>query len=269
MIGLIFGETHFPIQILKKVKKKHLKYLIIDLTKGRFKKDKHSYNVSIGQFGKIIKILKDNKCKKVLFAGKVKKPNFSKLKLDFRGLYYIPRIIKSTKRGDAAILKEIIKILKQERISTVSSLTFNPELTLKKGNYSRVKPNKEDKIDIKKAITTLSRLGKYNFSQGAVVRNRKVVAIEGRGGTQKMLKRCKSKKFRNKGVLAKFPKKKQDLRIDLPAIGLKTLTQCKSAGLKGIVLKSMQNVFLERKKCISFANKNKMFITVKWKKYLY
>ena len=263
MIGLIFGETHFPIQILKKVKNKYLKYLIIDLTKGRFKKDKQSYNVSIGQFGKIIKILKDNKCKKVLFAGKVKKPNFSKLRLDFKGLYYIPRIIKSSKLGDAAILKEIIKILKQERISTVSSLTFNPELTLKKGNYSRVKPNKEDKIDIKKAITTLSRLGKYNFSQGAVVRNRKVVTIEGRGGTQKMLKRCKSKKFRSKGVLVKFPKKKQDLRIDLPAIGLKTLTQCKSAGLKGIVLKSKQNVFLERKKCISFANKNKMFITAR------
>ena len=263
MIGLIFGETHFPIQILKKIKKKNLKYLIIDLTKGKFKKDKNSYNVSLGQFGKIIKILKENKCKKVLFAGKVKKPNFTKLRLDLKGLYYIPRIIRSSKLGDAAILKEIIKILKQEKISTVSSLAFNPELTLKKGNYSRIKPNNEDKIDIKKAITTLSRLGKYNFSQGVVVINRKVVAIEGRDGTQKMLKRCKIKKFINKGVLVKFPKKKQDLRIDLPAIGLKTLTQCKSAGLKGIVLKSKQNVFLERKKCISFANKNKMFITAK------
>ena len=263
MIGLIFGETCFPFEILKKIKKKHLKYLIIDLSKGRFKKDKHSYNVSIGQFGKIIKILKDNKCNKVLFAGKVQKPNFSKLRLDFKGFYYIPQIIRSSKLGDAAILKEIIKILKQEKISTVSSLTFNPELTLKKGNYSRIKPNKEDKIDIKKAITTLNRLGKYNFSQGTVVRNRKVVAIEGKGGTQKMLKRCKSKKFKNQGVLVKFPKKKQDLRIDLPTVGLKTLTQCKSAGLKGIVLKSKKNVFLERKKCISFANKNKMFITVK------
>ena len=57
MIGLIFGETHFPIQILEKIKKKNLKYLIIDLTKGKFKKDKHSFNVSIGQFGRIIKIL--------------------------------------------------------------------------------------------------------------------------------------------------------------------------------------------------------------------
>ena len=82
-------------------------------------------------------------------------------------------------------------------------------------------------------------------------------------GFQKMLKRCKNKKFRNKGVLVKFPKTKQDTRIDLPTAGLRTLTQCKLAGLKGIVLKSKQNVFLERKKCISFANKNKMFITVK------
>ena len=78
-----------------------------------------------------------------------------------------------------------------------------------------------------------------------------------------MLKRYKGKKFRNKGVLVKFPKKKQDLRIDLPTVGLRTLTHCKSSGLKGIVLKSKRNVFLERKKCISFANKNKMFITVK------
>ena len=263
MIGLIFGDTHFPIEILKKIKKKHLKYLIIDLTKGRFKKVKNSYSVSIGQFGKIIKILKDNKCKKVLFAGKVEKPNFSKLRLDIKGIYYIPRIIKSSKLGDAAILKEIIKILKKEGIRTLSSLSFNPELTLKKGNYSKIKPNREDKADINKAIRTLNRLGKYTFSQGAVVRNKKVVAIEGKDGTQKMLKRCKSKKFKNKGVLVKFPKRKQDLRIDLPTIGYRTFTQCKSSGLKGVVLKSKRNVFLEKKKCISFANKNKMFIKVK------
>ncbi|MFL2887391.1 MAG: hypothetical protein CNC06_02385 [Pelagibacterales bacterium MED-G40] len=264
MIGLIFGKTNLPKEILRKVKKRKLRYLIIDLTKRRtFRKDKHSHSVSIGQFGKIIKILKENKCKKVLFAGKVEKPNFSKLRLDLKGIYYIPRIIKSSKLGDAAILKEIIKILSQERIKTISSLTYNPELTLRKGNYSKIKPNNEDKIDINKAIKILNRLRKYSFSQGTVVRNKKVVAIEGKDGTQKMLNQCKSKKFRNKGVLVKFPKKKQDLRIDLPTVGLKTLTQCKSVGLKGIVLKSKQNIFLERKKCISFANKNKMFIMVK------
>ena len=74
MIGLIFGETDFPKQILKKVKSRK-RYLIIDLTKNKnFKKDRNSYSVSLGQFGKIIKILKENKCKRILFAGKVKKP---------------------------------------------------------------------------------------------------------------------------------------------------------------------------------------------------
>ena len=83
MIGLIFGETSFPKEILKKIKKKKKKYLIIDLTKNRiFKREKNCFTVSIGQFGKIINVLKENNCKKVIFAGSVKKPNFSKLRLN-------------------------------------------------------------------------------------------------------------------------------------------------------------------------------------------
>jgi len=264
MIGLIFGDTDFPKEILKTINKKKIKYLIIDLSKSKkFKKDKKSYSVSIGQFGKIINILKKNKCKKVLFAGKVNKPNFSKLKLDFKGIYYIPRIIKASKLGDAAILKEIIKILTKNKIKTENSLIFNPELSLKRGNYSKTKPNNHDQLDIKKAIKTLNSLREYNFSQGVVVRNNKVVSIEGKGGTKKMLEKSRSKKFRNHGVLVKFPKKKQDLRVDLPTIGLKTIKQSKIAGLKGIVIKSKKHVFLDKSKCIKFANKNKMFISVK------
>ena len=78
-----------------------------------------------------------------------------------------------------------------------------------------------------------------------------------------MLKKSRSKKFRNHGVLVKFPKKKQDIRVDLPTIGLKTLKQSKTAGLKGIVVKNKQHVFLDKSKCIKFANKNRMFISVK------
>ncbi len=264
MIGLIFGDTDFPKEILKTIKKRKINYLIIDLSKSKkFKKDNRSYSVSIGQFGKIIKILVENSCKKVLFAGRVNKPNFSKLKLDIKGIYYIPRIIKASRLGDAAILKEIIKILAQNKIKTENSLKFNPELTLKKGNYSNIKPNNKDQFDIKKAIKTLNSLKQYSYSQGVVVRNKKIVFIEGKGGTKKLLEKSKNKKFQNDGVLVKFPKKKQDLRVDLPTIGLKTFKQCKAAGLKGIVVKSKQHIFLDKNKCISFANKNRMFISVK------
>ena len=64
MIGLIFGETNFPKEILKKIIKRKLKYYIIDLSKSKkFKNVRNSHNVSIGQFGKIINVLKQNKCK--------------------------------------------------------------------------------------------------------------------------------------------------------------------------------------------------------------
>ena len=114
-----------------------------------------------------------------------------------------------------------------------------------------------------KGIKTLSNLSKYSYSQGTIVRNNKVIAIEGKGGTQAMIKKCKTKKHSNQGVLVKFPKKKQDLRIDLPTIGLETFKLCSLKGIKGIVLKSKRNIFLEKSKCINFANKKKMFITVK------
>ena len=64
-------------------------------------------------------------------------------------------------------------------------------------------------------------------------------------------------------MLIKYPKKKQDMRVDLPTIGLDTLKDCKKAGLKGIVLKDKKNIFLEKNKSINFAIKNKMFILVK------
>ena len=65
------------------------------------------------------------------------------------------------------------------------------------------------------------------------------------------------------GILIKYPKKRQDLRIDLPTIGLQTLKDCKKNGLKGIVLKSKKNIFLDKIKSIKFANKNKIFISIK------
>ena len=262
MIGLIFGETDFSKYIYKKVKDKK-KYIIIDLTKKKlFRKDKNSFSVSIGQLGKIISILKEYNCKKVLLAGKVKKPNFSRLKLDLKGIYYIPRIIKKAKLGDVAIIKEIINIFKKEKIQTISSTTFTPELNLSKGNYSKLKPNLKDKIDIKNALKVLNKSNQYSHIQGAVSRNN-IVILEKREGTQKMLKKIKKIKNVVKGVLVKFPKKKQDYRVDLPTIGLKTLKQCKMSGIKGIVLMHKRNIFLDKIKSINYANKNKMFILVK------
>ena len=95
--------------------------------------------------------------------------------------------------------------------------------------------------------------------QALVVKDEKIIAKEGRQGTKKMLSKVKKN---SKGILIKLPKNKQDLRMDLPTVGLQTLKDIKKYGLKGLVLKSKKNIFLDKKEVINFANKNKIFVKV-------
>ena len=216
MIGLFFGDTDFPKKILHKIKKLRKKYFIIDFSKkNEFKDNKNTYSFSIGQFGKIINLIKQKKCNTVLFAGKINKPNFSSLRLDLKGIYYIPSIVKASKLGDAAILKEIIKILAKEKIKVVSSIKFNPELSLATGLYTKLKPNKHDLISINKGIKSLSKISSHNHVQGLVVRNSNVIAKETRKGTKAMLKSIK-KANNCRSILVKFPKKNRTLELIYP-----------------------------------------------------
>ena len=99
MIGLVLGETKFGSLIVKKLKSIGKDFIIIDISKRKiFKNNKNSFTLSIGQLGKAISLLKKNKCKKIIFAGKVKRPNFSQTKFDFKALRHLPRIIKLPKR---------------------------------------------------------------------------------------------------------------------------------------------------------------------------
>ena len=267
MIGLFLGDTDFSEIVLRKIKRLNKKYFIIDFSKNnKFKKDRNSHRVSIGKFGKIINIIKKNKSKKVLFAGKIAKPKFSTLRLDLKGIYYMPSIIKAAKLGDAAIIKAIIKILENENIKVISSNFFNPELSLKTGNYTKLKVTTEDTKSIKKGILYFNQLNTLDHIQALIVKDEKIKAVEGNRGTKKMLSKLKKG---SDGILIKLPKKKQDLRMDLPTIGLQTLKDCKKYGLKGIVLRSKKNIFLDKVKCITFANKNKIFIKIIWKKFLF
>jgi DUF1009 family protein len=260
MIGLFLGDTDFSEIILNKVKKLKKKYFIIDFSKNnKFKKDKNSYRISIGKFGEIIKLIKSKKSKKVLFAGKIAKPNFSSLRLDLKGIYYMPSVIRASKIGDAAIIKSIISILANEGIKVISSTFYNPELSLKKGNYSTTKPTNSDIRSIQKAKNYFNEINSLDHVQALVVKDEQIIAKEGTQGTKKMLSKLKKN---SGGILIKLPKKKQDLRIDLPTVGLQTIKDIKRYGCKGLVLKSKRNIFLDKNEVIKFSNKNKIFIKV-------
>ena len=265
MLGLIVGESSLPNYVINKLLKKNIEFLILDLTKSYiYKRYKNSYSLKITELGKAISILKKNNCKNVIFIGKVERPDISLLKFDTKALFYLPRLFSAFKKGDGNILKEIIKIFKENKLNVVNSMKFTPELIFKDKSINKLKINNTDKSSISKGVKIIKSLSKFDIGQSVVINNGYVLAIEGPEGTDETIKRSlhlsKKYKLKNKSILVKFPKANQDLRIDLPTIGFDTIKNCIKANIKGIALKRSQNIILDKDKIINLVKKNNFFI---------
>ena len=265
MLGLIVGESSLPNFVINKLLKKNIEFLILDLTKSNiYKKYKNSYSLKITELGKAISILKKNNCKNVIFIGKVERPDISLLKFDRKALFYLPRLFSAFKKGDGNILKEIIKIFKENKLNVVNSMKFTPELIFKDKSINKAKINNTDKSSISKGVKIIKSLSKFDIGQSVVINNGYVLAIEGPEGTDETIKRSlylsKKYKLKNKSILIKFPKANQDLRIDLPTIGFDTIKNCIKANIKGIAVKRSQNIILDKDKIINLVKKNNFFI---------
>ena len=265
MLGLIVGESSLPNFVINKLLKKNIEFLILDLTKSNiYKRYKNSYSLKITELGKAISILKKNNCKNVIFIGKVERPEISLLKFDRKALFYLPRLFSAFKKGDGNILKEIIKIFKENKLNVVNSMKFTPELIFKDKSINKLKINNTDKSSISKGVKIIKSLSKFDIGQSVVINNGYVLAIEGPEGTDETIKRSlhlsKKYKLKNKSILVKFPKANQDLRIDLPTIGFDTIKNCIKANIKGIAVKRSQNIILDKDKIINLVKKNNFFI---------
>ena len=117
----------------------------------------------------------------------------------------------------------------------------------------------QEKQEIGKGIKILKNINSYNHTQAVIIRDNKIISRETRKGTKEMIKSIPKSKIK-KGILIKLPKAKQDLRVDLPTIGFDTFKDCYKAGVKGIVVKSNENIILNKEICIKYANQNKLFL---------
>jgi len=261
MIAIFAGNGEFPKEIIKSLIIQKRSYIIINLSNYSYQ---NSHRVNLGRFGEIIKILKKNKVKEAIFAGKIYRPNFGSLRFDMTSLRFIPKLKGAFKKGDGGLLDFASKVLKSYNINVVASHKYCKNLLLE-NLATKQKPSTIDFEDLKKSCSILKSLSKFDNAQAIIVDNGHVLSIEAAEGTDLMLKRTANlkKKFGNKrsGVLVKMPKKGQSLNYDLPTIGIQTIKLCINANLKGIFLKKNKNIFLNKEKGILLANKNNFFIS--------
>ena len=145
----------------------------------------------------------------------------------------------------------------------VAAQDLAPELTFEKtGIQTRVKPSKDDLRDLERAIQVSRVIGTEDIGASVVV-DKQVVAVEAAEGTARMLERVvemRKNKRKSGGVFAKMTKPGQDLRIDIPAIGVDTVRAVKNAKLHGIVVNAKTCFVIDRDAVIDAANRAKIFI---------
>lgn len=264
-IGLIAGSGDFPLEVIKSITKQKKDVFVIGI-KGSASKEIEHYPhhwIRMGQIGNAIKVLKKNNCKDLIIIGGVKKPNVWLLYPDLGALKLFFRLILLTNKGDASILKTLIHFLEKDNdFNIIGAEGYINHLLMTQGLIAGKNLSDEDKRDIKIAVNNCHQIGLKDVGQACVVVDEQVISSEDALGTDKMLKEIIAKEisFNNKGVLVKMAKPFQDRRVDLPAIGMRTIELINKIGLSGIVLEANSAFISEKDKVIEYANENELFI---------
>ncbi len=260
-VGLIAGNGSFPFVFAEQARRLGNQVVAIGLkeeTDPSLEKfvDK-LYWISLGEFGKLIKILKEENITRLVMAGQVKHVQiFKNIKLDLRAGALLFKLIN--KKTDT-ILKAVADELKKEGIELLSSVTFLPHLLAPKGLISSRQLTKEESEDIKFGQVIAKQIAGLDIGQTVVVKDKSVVAVESVEGTDQCIRRGAS--LAGEGVVVvKVAKPNQDFRFDLPIIGLNTITTLSESGSSVIAIDSDKTLMLDKDEIIRQANEKNITI---------
>lgn len=219
-------------------------------------------DVGVAEAGKMLRLLRENACDAVVLAGRIRRPDFSKLKPDWRGAALLPKVIAAAAKGDGALLSVLVDALDAEGFRVIGAEAVLNELAAPAGVLTKKHPSADDMADIRKAAAVVAALGPFDVGQGAVVVEGFVLAIEAAEGTDAMLERCVGlpRSVRPRGVLLKRPKPGQERRVDLPVIGVETMRGAAAAGLAGVAIEAGGALIIDMAEAVREADDNDLFI---------
>lgn len=218
--------------------------------------------VRLGGGGRAIREVRRRGIKKVTFVGALGHPNLSDLRPDLWTFMTLLKIIKH-QRGYDSMAVALNNVLEKQGFEIVAAQDLVPELTFEvAGPQTRAKPSASDRKNIERAIEVSHTIGAADIGASVVV-DSQVIAVEAAEGTARMLDRVvdmRKNKRKSSGVFAKMTKPNQDLRIDIPAIGVDTVNAVAAAHLRGIVVNTRTCFVVNKPAVIAQANKLGIFI---------
>ena len=261
---MIAGGGMMPVEIIKHCNDTGRELFVVGIEP--FAKEEELKNAphvfaKIGEVGKILDVMTQNGVHDIVLAGGIKRPSFKELIPDWRGAKLMAKLA-IRKMSDDNLFRAIMDEIERHGFRVVGIEEVVPQMMFSEGVYGRVKPSADDMDDIQRGMVVAKALGAVDVGQAVVVQEGMVLAVEAIEGTDMMLSRAATVKKQGKApVMVKVLKPGQDLRVDLPAIGLQTIEQLKKYGIKGIAVEAGGILLIEREAVIKMADEFGIFIT--------
>ncbi|MBR2299065.1 MAG: UDP-2,3-diacylglucosamine diphosphatase LpxI [Alphaproteobacteria bacterium] len=263
-LGIIAGGGTLPHILINYCKQNEIPYFVLAVSgnadKAYFDSNVNHIFIRIGQAGTGFQKFKEEGIQDVVMIGTIRRPTLADLVPDMRTAAFFAKIgFKSL--GDDGILRALIKEIESENWRVVGIHEIMPDILLKSGVLTKAKPDKQAIADIKRGVEVGLKLGELDVGQSVVVQQGLVLGVEGIEGTDELIKRCADYQRKGDGgVLVKLRKPQQDMRIDLPTIGLKTIENAHKSGLKGLAVHAGNALVVDEKEVIQLADQYKMFL---------
>ena len=267
-LGIIAGGGELPLAIAESVRDSGRDIFVLTLPGAEEALSQFpGERAGIGELGKSLSLLKQNRCDAVTFAGRVSRPDWRALKLDARGALALPKVAAAALKGDDALMRAVLAVFEKEGFRVIGTAEAAPDLIASAGVYGRHAPDAQALEDISLARIVVRRLGELDIGQAAAVADGLVLAVEAAEGTDAMLQRLpqlsrnlRGTAERRRGVLVKAPKPAQDRRVDLPVIGVRTIELAAEGGLAGVAVEAGAALIMRKGKIIEAANALGLFV---------
>lgn len=259
--GLIAGNGRFPFLVLEGARKARAAISVVALreeTDPEIERIAERVQwVGIGQLGKMIRFFKNEGVERAIMAGQVKHVQiFSNAIPDARML---KMLLKLPRRNTDALIGAIADELLSEGIELIDSTYFLKDYLPETGVLTKRKPDDRERGDIDYGLEIAREIARLDLGQTIVVRSKACVAIEAMEGTDETISRA-GQLAKGRLTVVKVAKPSQDMRFDVPVVGLPTIEAMLSAGATCLSVTAGKTLLFDREEMIRLADKNKISI---------
>jgi len=261
-IALIAGNGKFPLFFAKAAKTNGVEVVSIALLSEADKSiegvSDRTYWVNLGEAKKVIDILKQEGIRHAVMAGKVNKLTIIKesMRLDEEAKKIVSGVID---RKDDTLLGAVGKRLKDFGIELLDSTLFLKNMMPSKGVLTKKRPSREESDDIELGYKIAKEIGSLDIGQSVAIKKKAVIAVEAIEGTDEMIKRA-GQLVGDGLIVVKVSKPDQDMRFDVPVVGVTTIESLKTARASVLAIEADKVLLLEKEEVVNMADRYRISI---------